>query len=363
MSIAVPMLLGLLMVLFGAELFTNAVEWLGHKLGLGQGAVGSILAALGTALPETAVPVTAILLGNGTKEAHEVGVGGILGAPFLLVTLGSLVLAASLVFSRKKREMELDVPPRSFPRDMSYFLVAFLITVLVGCVRAPIVHHLAPFVLILLYARFIFVTLKDGRMRRMDRPTAPLYIDRKSSIPSKTLVLIQLVIALLLIVGGAKSLTLGVNQLARVLALPTFVVSALLIPIATELPETLNSVVWIRQNKDELALGNITGAMVFQSTLVPALGIFLTPWQFDNHAFLTGSLTLCAATFLFVSYRLKGTLAPVTLVLASFLYWLLPLQAFATKYGGTKFFWGLCGLLAVLFVRALWNRPHKQRVF
>ncbi|HNC05350.1 MAG TPA: hypothetical protein PLS38_03490, partial [Solirubrobacterales bacterium] len=50
-------------ILTGALLFTNAIEWLGHKLNLGEGAVGSILAAVGTAMPETLIPIVAIIGG------------------------------------------------------------------------------------------------------------------------------------------------------------------------------------------------------------------------------------------------------------------------------------------------------------
>ena len=126
MRVAALMILALMLVLFGAELFTNAVEWLGVKLKLGQGAVGSVLAALGTALPETAVPVTAILLGRGNQASQEVGIGGILGAPFLLVTLGSLIIALSLLLTRKKvrNPAQLMIQNRAFHRDMGTFLVA-----------------------------------------------------------------------------------------------------------------------------------------------------------------------------------------------------------------------------------------------
>jgi len=40
----------------------------------------------------------------------------------------------------------------------------------------------------------------------------------------------------------------------------------------------VNSFLWLRRGKDTLAFANITGAMVFQGTLLPALGILLTPW-------------------------------------------------------------------------------------
>ncbi|MBC7106121.1 MAG: sodium:calcium antiporter, partial [Firmicutes bacterium] len=86
------------LILAGAKLFTNGVEWLGRKLGWGDNAVGSILAALGTALPESMIPVVAILFGSG-EASDAVGVGAILGAPFMLSTAGFfLVGLASLAF-------------------------------------------------------------------------------------------------------------------------------------------------------------------------------------------------------------------------------------------------------------------------
>src|SRR6266446_592964 len=68
------------LILVGAEVFTNGVEWLGLKLRISEGATGSILAALGTATPETLIPVVAILFTN-TADSDEIGVGAILGAP------------------------------------------------------------------------------------------------------------------------------------------------------------------------------------------------------------------------------------------------------------------------------------------
>jgi cation:H+ antiporter len=67
-------------------------------------------------------------------------------------------------------------------------------------------------------------------------------------------------------------------------------VALLLSPVATELPETMNAIIWIRQGKHRLALANISGAMLIQATIPTALGLFFTPWLFDD------ALTLAAAT-------------------------------------------------------------------
>jgi Ca2+/Na+ antiporter len=95
-------------ILAAAYLFTNAVEMLGGRLDLGQGAVGSVLAAVGTALPETMIPIVAILgaalAGGDSGVAGEIGIGAILGAPFLLATLAMFVAGTSALGYRRRRE-------------------------------------------------------------------------------------------------------------------------------------------------------------------------------------------------------------------------------------------------------------------
>jgi cation:H+ antiporter len=102
--------LGLLItIVWACTIFTNAIEWMGHRFKLSDGAVGSVLAAVGTALPETMVPIIALVsgafgLGNlGHESSQEIGIGAILGAPFLLSTLAMGVMAiATLIFAAKR---------------------------------------------------------------------------------------------------------------------------------------------------------------------------------------------------------------------------------------------------------------------
>src|SRR3954447_25008718 len=101
--------IGLVVILAGSELFTNGIEWFGHKLNLAEGAIGSVLAAVGTALPETMIPVVAIVLagtGGGAESdaSHGVGVGAILGAPFMLATLAMFVTGVAVWSQRRNRK-------------------------------------------------------------------------------------------------------------------------------------------------------------------------------------------------------------------------------------------------------------------
>ena len=89
-------------ILAGALLFTNAVEWIGHRLEIGEGAVGSLLAAVGTAMPETLIAIVALV---GATKSEDVAIGAIVGAPFLLATLAmGLVGLFAYLYRRRRRQ-------------------------------------------------------------------------------------------------------------------------------------------------------------------------------------------------------------------------------------------------------------------
>src|SRR2546430_9116020 len=93
------------LILVGAEVFTNGVEWLGLKLRISEGATGSILAALGTATPETFIPIVAILFTN-TADSDDIGLRAILGAPVMLGTLLLLLIGVTAFAPRKNRKRD-----------------------------------------------------------------------------------------------------------------------------------------------------------------------------------------------------------------------------------------------------------------
>src|SRR5438876_6743142 len=129
------------LILVGAEVFTNGVEWLGIKLRISEGATGSILAAIGTATPETLIPIVAILFTN-TPDADEIGVGAILGAPFMLGTLVMLLIGVTafpLRARRKRNTLHVDAPHAL--RDLSFFLVTYTIALALALIP-PELHFL-----------------------------------------------------------------------------------------------------------------------------------------------------------------------------------------------------------------------------
>jgi cation:H+ antiporter len=283
--IALELLAAFALVVGGAIGFTNAVEWLGHRLDLGQGAVGALLAAVGTALPESVIPVVALLAGGGPQK-EEIAIGSIIGAPFLLGTLAMLLIAiASHAFAgRRAQGSEIDAHLPSTRRDLRFVLCLLPLGVVTGVVGAPMaVKAAVAAVLVVAYAAYVRATIRDSGDVEDDAELDALYLDRGAAgAPRTGRIALQLAISLAAIIGGAELFVGVVDTIAQSLGLQTLVLSLVLAPLATELPEKVNSVLWVRRGKDTLALGNVSGAMVFQSTIPMAFGVVATHWSLDR---------------------------------------------------------------------------------
>jgi len=298
----ITLLASLAVILASAELFTNGIEWLGHRLNLAEGAVGSVLAAVGTALPETLIPFVAILI-RGGETGSEIGIGAILGAPLMLGTLAMFVTGlAALGYRRRRPEgLHIVVSRRVLTRDLAFFLIMYATAI--GVSFAPrLVRQAHCFVLLLAYGYYLRQTFADPQVANNDLQSLRLqrliarwhcrrgegeavqdYLERLHSAangaPRIRVIAGQVLLALAGIVGGAYIFVGAAEQTAHALGVAPLLIALIIAPVATELPEKFNSIVWMRQGKDTYALGNITGAMVFQSTFPVSLGMWFTSWR------------------------------------------------------------------------------------
>jgi len=294
----------LVLILVAAEVFTNALEHLGEKLKISEGVTGSLFAAVGTALPETMVPLLALMAGTQNVQVNEeIGVGAILGAPLMLSTL-SMSLLAFAVLAKRGVHGEFRPEKTGLLRDLNFFLAAFVFATL----ALYIPHHMTAvraalgFGMVLIYFIYIMLTLRaskalvhDGHATEADES---MFLCRIGLPNNMIVILLQLAAGLGLLVFGAQGFIHGVEEAAVLLGMSALLLSLLIIPIATELPEKVNSILWVRRHKDTLAFGNITGAMVFQGTLLPAIGIMLTPWEPRREVLAGVVITLLAALWL-----------------------------------------------------------------
>lgn len=295
----------LVIILVAAEVFTNALEHLGERLKLSEGVTGSLFAAIGTAMPETMVPLLAIMAGTANTEVNEeIGVGAILGAPLMLSTLSLFMMAAAA--SQKRGWAAALNPERTgLRRDLQFFLAAFALsaTALYIPHSQTLSRAILALALVGLYFFYVLLTIRaseqlveDGHGTEADHG---LFITRLGKLPNNAVTIgLQLVLGLALLVGGAKGFIHGVEGASHLLGISPLLLSLLIIPIATELPEKVNSILWIRRGRDTLAFGNITGAMVFQGTLLPAIGIMLTPWAPRTEVLAGVTVTFLAALWL-----------------------------------------------------------------
>jgi cation:H+ antiporter len=308
----------LLVILLGAELFTNGVEWVGEGLGLTEGAVGSVLAAIGTALPETLLPLVAILSGHANGD--EIGVGAILGAPLMLSTIALFGFAFTvlLVSRRGSRSPEIEHDPGVVAADLRIFLLLYGLAFLAGLVPVRAVHiALAP-VLIVGYGVFVRRQFRSPSKQVVEaeavgevRPLRFAALFGRRGTPGIALSGAQTLVGLGVLLGGAELFVHGVKGATDALGVSPLTFSLLVAPLATELPEALNaSVIWARRGKDVLALGNIAGAMVFQSTFPVVIGLLFTTWRLDAVGAVAAITTLVAAATVLLSIRVRGRLSP-----------------------------------------------------
>ncbi len=299
-------LLSLAIILTSCEFFTNGVEWMGRRFNLAEGAVGSVLAAIGTALPETIVPLIAILAVGGSA-GEELGIGAILGSPFMLATLALFVCGLSvLLFRKRRRTNSLCINGSLVRRDLKFFLLAYSLAVAAAFLPADLKYLkvVLGVGLLGLYGVYVWQSLKTGSsseeelkglycsrlfggrsskeaLHPSEDPVAEKIDVIRKHRPATWMIFFQVFMALVGIIGGSYIFVEQIKALSMDIQAPLVIVAILISPVATELPEMFNGVLWIRERKDTYAIGNITGAMVFQSCIPVTVGLLLTPWAID----------------------------------------------------------------------------------
>ena len=341
--IHVLLLLACAVVIYLAcEWFVNAVEWLGVRLKVGPVAVGTILAAAGTALPESVVTLVAVLFGSA-GHGDDIGVGAALGGPLVVGTLAYAVTGAMILLRRRRRSRarvaETSAVPalaraasgtaspgagsgadgRTAPgpadgldgtdtdrlaRDQTWFLAIFVVKVALGLVAFAIKPWLG-WLFFAAYAVYFWREMKGGGDSASHEGLEPLKLQPRRVVPTTVAVVAQTLVTLVVIFAASQLFVRQLEWAGPALGLPSVVVALLLSPIATELPEIMNAIIWVRQGKTQLALANISGAMMIQATVPSGIGLLFTAWRFDTPLLLAGLATLASVVYLLALIRTR----------------------------------------------------------
>jgi cation:H+ antiporter len=273
--------------------FVNAVEWLGQRLRVGPLAVGTILAAFGTALPESVVTFVAVVFGVGASQ-KDVGVGAAMGGPLALATVAYGVTGWMMLARRRRAQASAramvpaggpagTAPPAARPapppgddagdlgklaRDQRWFLAIFVVKVTLGLVAFAIKPWLG-LLFFAAYGAYFWREIRGGSGPGHGRDPGPLLLQPRRAQPATWAVVTQTLAALAVIFAASQLFVHQLDAIGPMLGLPAAVTALLLSPIATELPEIMNAIIWVRQGKTRLALANVSGAMMIQATCPP----------------------------------------------------------------------------------------------
>jgi cation:H+ antiporter len=319
----VLLLVSVVVIYVACEWFVNAVQWLGAQFEVGAVAVGTILAAAGTALPESVVTLVAVLFGS---KAHgdDIAVGAALGGPLVVGTIAYGVTGLMLLLTRRRHASASagaghsgagtaagDMPDRDtsgggdlsgvdtsrLARDQTWFLGIFAVKVGLGLVAFAIKPWLG-WLFFAAYGVYFWREMRaDGDHASSDGLEA-LKLQPRRGTPARWAVLGQTLLTLVVIFAASQLFAHQLEWAGPALGLPAVVVALLLSPIATELPEVLNAIIWVRQGRTHLALANISGAMMIQATVPSGIGLLFTPWRFDAVLILAGAVTMTAVAYL-----------------------------------------------------------------
>jgi cation:H+ antiporter len=333
-------------IYLSCEWFVNAVEWLGQRLNLGSMAVGTVLAAFGTALPESVVTLVAVTTGP-TAEVRNIGVGAAMGGPLVLATVAYGVTGAMLLLQRRSRGREkvlvgvgaASLVARSvvepdvrdpgaawsttsqterLARDQRWFLAVFVVKVALGLVAFAMKPWLGV-LFFAVYAVYFWREIRSGQPDDVDEELEPLKLQPRAVRPANVAVLVQTLGALAVIFVSSQLFVHQLDAIGPMLGLSGAVTALLLSPIATELPEIMNAIIWVRHGKTQLALANISGAMMIQATVPSGLGLVFTDWRLDHALLWSGAITMAAIAYLLTTIR-NHKLTPTRLALIALLY-------------------------------------------
>lgn len=317
------LIFNLLLILLSAEVFTNGIEVFGKRLSLSQAVVGSVLAAVGTALPETILPMVAILLHKG-EAGNSIGIGAILGAPFMLATLAFLLIGITVFVSylSKRREFSFDIELSTVKRDILFFLLMYSAGIFLPMF---IKYHIVVAILLVIgYVAYLYKTFKSESDAIIHEEK--LYLEKflgKILPISKfkgIFSFIQVLLALFIMIEGAHGFVTALQHISEKFGFDPLLFALLIAPVATELPEKFNSVTWTFKGRDTLAMGNVTGAMVFQSTFPVSVGIIFTDWNITGYALLSACFAILAGLIVLGEIHIRKRISPVTLIFSGSFY-------------------------------------------
>ena len=282
----------LALIVFCCVLFTNAIEHLGNKLKLSSNATGSILAVIGTTLPETLVPLVAILgaklfLKNLTT-GQDIALGGIIGSPFMLLCLALFLVGLEvliLYLFKKRKNLNLEINCKYVLRDLKYFLLAYIPALSCLFISNKTIKAMVVLFLIILYLIYVLRTIIKSKQNFCEESLEELIFARFIKLEKEIItVIFQIVVSLFILVLAIHYFVCEINYFS--------------------------------------ALFNINGAVVFQAIIPMSIGIILTPFKYSPIIALNGLFVILSSLIFILSALIYKKINCISLLICGIFYFL-----------------------------------------
>ncbi|MEW6096098.1 MAG: hypothetical protein AB1567_06195 [bacterium] len=307
------------LILISCFFFNNSMEWLGKRFELAEGIIGGILSITATSIPQIIIPLIAFIFLRGA-ETIQIGVGAIIGAPFVLSTLGFAVIGYTVIALAKKgdRAMEIEADFIIISRDLKFFLITYSFAIFAGLLADKAPKIFIGFMLLTIYGYYLYRNIVYEE-RVGEEVHTPLYFTPRSGEVTLEIILFQLISSLATLIGGACLFIHTMEEMAISAGgdkslLIGLILAIIFVPIVIELPSRINSISWLKESKDTQTLNNIISSMIFQACVLVMIGILFSPWRLQGIALLVGSIPILATAITYITMTIQEKVNPYVLL-------------------------------------------------
>lgn len=239
----VLLVMGLVVVLKGADWLTDGAVNIASRFGVSQMVIGLTIVAMGTSMPELCVSMVSAL-----KGTPDLAVGNVVGSNTLntLLIVGCSALVAPIMVKRS-----------SVRRDIPFAVLASLL-MLIFCLDGGI-DRLDAALLFILFAVFMFVTVKYSKNEGTEAKTTAAPLGKAALL---------LVVGLVCLILGSNLFVDNASFIASTLGVSDAVIGLTIVAGGTSLPELATSMVSAKKGNSDIAIGNVIGSNVFNILMI-----------------------------------------------------------------------------------------------
>lgn len=315
---AILLIMGIALTFTGGLVFTNAIEYLGGRSRIGGSFIGAVISPIFTSMPELTVFIVALYLYGGVT-GEEIGMGTIIGEPFMVSTLVFpiiflVVLLGLMMRTRSDAVLEVD---RELVTPYVFFTALFPTVLLPAMLPMGFIRFVISILLIMAYVYYVSRMYRSQGSLIMEYEDAYILRLVRGSISKMfhyVLLSIQLLLSMILLITGSRFMVMGIGGISEALNISAMAMSIIITPIATIMPESITAIIWAFKGRDTLAVASLVGEKVLYSTIYPALGLVLTSWALSIEAVVSVIVTE-AVSLLILYHIIKGGLTWDTAIL------------------------------------------------